>query len=152
VWPHVFPASRKLLHLTRLWFGDELFSQHDVLPSSWGAADLSSLVSCCPNLQVIDCMSLLHGSHVSELRKLPALTNVCVAYADGEMAALQESLNGLAAVTQLKDLCITQSRDDMTVAALLPLTSLTALTNLECTFEIFEDEDPDVFQMLVSIE
>jgi hypothetical protein len=139
VWPHVFPASRKLLHLTRLWFGDELFSRHDVLPSSWGEAYLSCLVSCCPNLQVVDCMSLLHGLHVSELRKLPALTDFTVAYADGDMAALQDSLNGLAAVTQLKDLCITQSRDDMTVAALLPLTSLTALTNLECTFEIFED-------------
>lgn len=136
-WQHVFPASRQLPHLTLLDVGCECGDWDAPAPeSAWGAADLCSLVSCCPNLrQVADSdegnggVFFQHGSHVSELRKLTALTNIDLQYAPASVANFEATLQGLAAVTQLKDVVISLA-NPLTVGALLPLTRLTALTTL----------------------
>jgi hypothetical protein len=75
-------------------------------------------------------LHLQHGPHVSELQKLTAVTSLCVQYGDGDAAEYRESLRGLAAVTQLRDLWLGTSSPMVTVASLLPLTSLTTLTRL----------------------
>jgi hypothetical protein len=78
VWPHVFPAGRKQPHLTCLSLshlgGDE------VDMALWGATDLSSLVSCCPNMGDLTGITLQYGSHVSELQQLAALTKLHAHY------------------------------------------------------------------------
>ena len=134
IWPHVFPATRKLLQLTCLEFTDE-WNEFD-LQSAWGAVDVSSLVGCCPNLRKLGDLFMQHGpqrrAHVSELHKLTALTRLCVSYGAGEANTYEESLQGLAALTQIKDMCMNLESRDLTMPALLPLTSLTALTALLC--------------------
>jgi hypothetical protein len=137
VWPYVFPVGRTLSELEQ--FGTEALTL-DVVDeindySAWGAADLSSLVSCSPNLFEFldDPLHLLHGSHVSELHKLTSLTNLSVMYGAGDLASCQGSMKGLAAVTQLRSFSLDlRGTSSMTVATLLPLTSLTSLTSLQC--------------------
>jgi hypothetical protein len=164
VWPHVFSADRQLLHLTYLGFaeyeGD--FSGPlgvEDLPSTWGAADLSCLVSCCPNLHTLHALSLHHGLHVSELHKLTGLSSMYIHYAAGGSADLEHSIEGLAAVTQLGYLGLNLDRQNVEVASLLPLTSLTCLTTLECCLEIYkysysagqpQDDSDDVMFLEVS--
>jgi hypothetical protein len=75
---------------------------------------------------------LEHGTHVSELQKLKGLTELCVYYCIGSVAAFEQSLKGLAAVTQLRRLHVELDSQDLSTASLLPLTRLTALTKLEC--------------------
>ena len=133
VWPYVFPANRQLLALTYLGFsgfegeGVTSLSVQD-LSSTWGAADLSCLVSSCPNLCSIHAISLQHGLHVSELRKLTQLSSIYIHYAVGGAADLELSIEGLAAVAQLEYLRLNLDRQNVEVASLLPLISLTALT------------------------
>jgi hypothetical protein len=129
VWQHVFPATHKLLHLTHLspgWkFPACVVAQN--VPSAWGAADLSSLVNCCPNLcAVVDILSQ-HGPHVSELS---ALTHLELLYPAGDAADFTQSLSGVAAVTQLKALDLVLTQRGVPTACFLPLTNLTALTQL----------------------
>jgi hypothetical protein len=90
------------------------------------------VVACCPNLRELVDVALLHGPHVSELHKLTALTSLHVRYFLGIAPAFQQSLKGLAAVTQLQELSAYLHNSDLTVSSLLPLTSLTALTDLRC--------------------
>jgi hypothetical protein len=140
VLPYVFPVGRTLSELEE--FGTEALTL-DVVDevndySAWGAADLSRLVSCCPNLFgfLDDPLHLLHGSHVSELHKLTGLTNLSVMYGAGDLASCQESMKGLAAITQLQSLSVDlRGTSSMTVATLLPLPSLTCLTSLHCCRE-----------------
>jgi hypothetical protein len=73
-----------------------------------------------------------HGSHVSELHKLTCLTELTIIYGFADFTAYQESMRGLTAVTQLQSLSLDVSGTSLTVAAMLPLTSLTALTFLRC--------------------
>lgn len=127
VWPHVFPAARKLLHLTRIKFHGE-YGIQDV-PSAMEAADIVHLVRCCPNLCEIDELVLQHGSHVSELHKLTALTHLGLQYVDSDEHSHTDSLRGLARVAQLHSLTLNMSSPHATVASLLPLTSLTTLTS-----------------------
>jgi hypothetical protein len=126
VWPHVFPASRTLLHFTCLHF---VAGDPECVPSPWAASDVSRLVSCCPNLRKVKDMTLLHGPQVSELRKLTGLTSLAVSFVPSNLPAAEESLKGLAAVTQLRELDITMEQY-LTTAATLPLTQLTSLTQL----------------------
>jgi hypothetical protein len=134
IWPYVFPSTQKLAHLTSLELRDsELLGSFDESPR-WGAADLSSLASCCPSLCAIDILSLHPGPHVSELRKLTALTRVDVWRYSDDLASVAESVRGLASVTQLRSLHISSNVAYMPVASLLPLTSLTALTKLDCSW------------------
>jgi hypothetical protein len=126
VWPYMFSTSRKLPYLTSLELrgvGDYSANLH-----SWSASDLSNLVSCCPSLRAGGALSLQHGSHVSELHKLTALTRLRVYYCPDEPECVEESMQGLAAVSRLQDLDVLLDRSHAKVASLLPLTSLTALT------------------------
>jgi hypothetical protein len=127
VWPHVFPAACKLPHLTRIEFycGQAM---HNV-PSAMAEADILHLVRCCPNLCEIDELVLQHGSHVSELHKLTALTYLGLQYVDSDEHSHTDSLRGLARVAQLHSLTLNMSSPHATVAPLLPLTSLTTLTS-----------------------
>lgn len=137
IWPYVFPAGRKLPHLTYLEVCDMQKVDLQGVPHpegpkalplySWGAADLSSLVSCCPGLCEIFNVSLQPGLHVSELQKLTALTNMGVSYDING----QEAVGGLAALTQLKELTLVQVSQESKLSSLLPMTSLTALTFFE---------------------
>lgn len=129
VWPHVFPATHTLPHLTCLRASANEWGAPAV-PGAWGAADVSSLVSCCPNLCEIEDWTLQHGSHVSELRKLTALTNMYVVWSVDSVSAFEESLKGLAALTQLEVLHVGLDSQELSVTSLLPLTSLTALKSL----------------------
>jgi hypothetical protein len=73
------------------------------------------------------------GLHVSELHKLTGLTCLHVNYRAYDLEAFQESVKGIAAVTQLRDLKVeVTGMQDGPVAGLLPFTSLTALTSLSC--------------------
>ena len=139
VWPHVFPASRTLLHLTSLSLVDypDAFSG---LPATWTAEDLCCLVGCCPNLCELSGATVEHGRHVSNLGKLTGLASVGVMYADGGKDVLQDSMGWLATVTQLQDLTVTLEDQDVSVACLLALTSLTGLNKLSCNFQDEFDE------------
>ena len=123
VWPHVFPSTRKMLNLTQLDFADE---------SLWNAADMSRLVSCCPNLCRVGGMYLHQCSYVSKLQELTALTSMLVIYPATNLIGLSQSVKGLAALTQLRDLTVElHSQEHLQVSSLLPLTSLTALTSMD---------------------
>ena len=126
IWQYVF-ASHKLLHLTELKLADTLGWGEGVPYPSWGAADISSLISCCPNLRVAEMLFLQPGLHVSELHKLTALTRLSVNIDRPDWSDYEGSVSGLAAVTQLRRLFVGLASDTVKVAHLLPLTSLTAL-------------------------
>jgi hypothetical protein len=131
VWQHVFPASHKLLHLTHLspgWKFPASLARN--LPLAWSAADVSSLVSCCPNLCSLVDILLQHGPHVSELHKLSALTHLELQFPPSDAADFTQSLSGVAAITQLKALDLELTQRGVPTACFLPLTSLTALTKL----------------------
>ena len=78
----MLPAERRLPHLTYMRSADavDLYSGDMVVlpPPVWSAADLSRLVSCCPNLSVVVNVSLQHGRHVSELGQLQDLSTLHV--------------------------------------------------------------------------
>lgn len=146
VWSHVFPATRSLPHLTHLHLSGGTISQYWVRPGPpFALADLRSLVDCCPSLRQIGHITLHTpgcGLHVGELRRLTALSRLVVNMANARavvvggahaeypaVAALQE----LADFTQLRYLCVTMDSayEYLTVGRLLPLTRLTALTELQ---------------------
>jgi hypothetical protein len=140
IWSHVFSAARKLPHLTSLILhGLEKYGGSYVgnvrTPPLWDAADISSLVSCCPSLCDIKRLPLQPGLHVSELHKLTALTALDVQCNSASWWPVVEYLRGLAAVTSLHSLTVTTDCAEMTGAHLLPLTSLTALSSLSCEFQ-----------------
>jgi hypothetical protein len=92
---------------------------------------------------MISGISLQHGLHVSELQKLPLLDSLLPQYADTDAASFVDSMKGLASLTRLRHLVFNLSSPDVPMAALLPLTSLTALTCLS----FFYGDDPAI-QML----
>jgi hypothetical protein len=130
-WPHVFCMPNQLLHLTSLHVDEEQEWGASTNVSAWGAAGVSSLITCCPNLCEVE-FTLQPGLHISELHKLTALTSLEVRFSSGIAPAFQQSLKGLAAVTQLQELSAYLDNPDLQVSSLLPLTSLTALTGLRC--------------------
>jgi hypothetical protein len=75
-------------------------------------------------------LPLQHGLHVSQLHELTALSFLRPVYGNNSVQASQESLKGLAAVTQLRHLDVLCDGGDLTKGSLLPLTNLTALTKL----------------------
>jgi hypothetical protein len=137
VWPHVFPATRKLLHLTFLHFGSADWLN---VPSAWGAEDMRWLVECCPKLHRLYSIAVQHGPHVSELHKLSALTSLDVLYAGSDAAAFEGSVKGLVPITYLRHLGIVLERDAVTISSLLPLTSMTALTSLLCEWHPYHED------------
>jgi hypothetical protein len=144
IWPFVFPSGHKLPHLTSLHIMDEE-PVRDPAPAVWGPADIASLVSCCPNLCAIDKMYLQRGPHVSELQQLTGLTRIfLVVGSHGYVAAADDCMHGLAVVTQMQSLQLHVYNLNVSVAALLPLTSLKYLTMLDfCGHAIDNNGDDD---------
>ena len=132
VWKYVFPAARMLPHLICLSIADARdAADGSSPPSAWDAADVACVVSCCPNLRMISSVNLQHGRHVSALQQLTALTHLGLIYGSSSLDDIKGSLEGLAAVTQLKRLQVSVRNEQLPMAALLPLTSLTALTHFK---------------------
>lgn len=139
IWPHVFPASHRLPHLTSLMIEKFWGAEPDFTPPwAWGAADVAALVACCPNLQQIPATCVRLGGHVSALRVLTALTRLTLHYG-GEgatPASLDASLQGLAALTQLRWFELSFGIILEGVGELLPLTSLASLTSFACHWQL----------------
>lgn len=73
----------RLPHLTFLSIDDEVKASRVIGPTpdaAWDAAELTRLVSCCPNLSTLHAISLLPGAHVSVLSQLTGLTFLRVWY------------------------------------------------------------------------
>ena len=153
VWSHVFPAGRKLPHLTYLTSrvpedDDRIYEIDGVTPPQWGAADIASLVSCCPYLCGLDSLPLQPGVPLSELHKLTTLTWLSVECSSDDVMLVVESVKGLAALTQLRDLLFRTDCAELAKADILPLTHLTALRSLFCSFESDSDDDHMGFSTL----
>jgi hypothetical protein len=151
VWQFVFPAGRTLPHLTMLYVSEGTYYDPK-LPGWWGADDLASLASCCPNLRMVSELSLRDEyQHFSELQMLTVLqplaglTQLQLAYGSWLLSDFQLSLQGLAVVTQLQQLLIKAVLDHVSsacsVTSLLALTNLTALTYLSCSLVGDDDRD-----------
>jgi hypothetical protein len=130
VWQYVFPAAHKLPHLAYLELQDADGVDASAPAPVWSAVDINRLVTCCPSLSDIVNLSLQPGLHVSALQQLTALTRMEVFYNANDHAVFSESVRGLAAISQLKVLDVKQVSLAFKLASLLPLTSLTALTDL----------------------
>jgi hypothetical protein len=72
-----------------------------------------------------------HGQHVSELRKLTGVTSLMLGYGGSDLDEVDSTLQGLAAVTQLQELTVYLHTEELAMRSVLPLTSLTALTDLQ---------------------
>jgi hypothetical protein len=90
------------------------------------------------------------GLHVSELHKLTGLVSLEVNYGRCDPPELYESLQGLAAVTQLRDLTVDLRDTTCAIPCLWPLTSLTALTQL-CCQGVQDSVDGDVIAEQVTV-
>ena len=132
VWQHVFPAKRILPHLNFISVPHKAEWGDRGPEFAWGAADVSGLVGCCPNLHMIEEIHLQHGMHVSQLHRLTALTYVNLIYDRDSVAAFEQSVKGLAGLSQIRHMRVELDSVELTVAGLLPLTKLTALTALYC--------------------
>mgnify|MGYP001807862828 CR=1 FL=1 len=120
VWQYMFNATCKLPHLMHMRLSMSL--------PLWCAGDLSRLASCCPSLCDAGTLSLQSGLSVSELHKLTTLTRLGVFHDNEDTVSFEEAMRGLAALTQLRHVEVERVSQSIKVAALLPLTSLTALT------------------------
>jgi hypothetical protein len=129
-WRYMFHKAGMLPHLTSLIKCDENFGGSQVVPSPWGISDLWGVVEACPNLCELPHVYMQHGDHVEWLQRLTRVTSVTLGYGGSYPEDVEESVQGLAAVTQLQELTVYLHTADLTVGALLPLTSLTALTEL----------------------
>lgn len=134
-WPYVFHKTSHLPGLTSLNVYHIMHYGDPLPPSAWGAADISSLVSCCPNLHSAN-LTLQHGRHVSELQQLTALTSMAAVYGRDESSVYDESLKGLAVVTQLRFLNIALDTVVWPPPSMLFLTRLTALTTFKCSSQV----------------
>ena len=162
IWQHVFSTTHRLSYLTRLELNlSESGDVDPVVSGAWDAADVSSFVSCCPNVVEIESLFLQHGLKVSgQLQQLTALTALEVHFVPSDMSVLHGSLKGLASVTQLEDLRVdadTYSPHEVSVAILLPLTSLTRLGDLsfKCWSmtpeDISADEPPELDEFITQV-
>lgn len=97
----------------------------------WGQAAVSSVASCCPGLQVLQC-NLLPAVSVAPLAQLHSLTKLCV----GLFASVQDgsaTSHSVAALTHLQHLHLLWCNDDsVELDALVPLTALRQLSCLRC--------------------
>jgi hypothetical protein len=153
VWPFMFPAARKLPHLTRLVLRElARVDVPDFSSPSWGSADLRNLVSCCPSLCEIEPLFLQHGLHALELQKLTSLASLQVYYAAPTQAMLQGyhmtctldglkacSMEGLALVTQLRCLHV-RTTQEWEASKLVHLANLTNLTRFMLTVHNSEED------------
>jgi hypothetical protein len=140
IWPHLFPATRKLPRLTRFVWCPNVLSNVAPLPS-WGAADIASMVSCCPGLREIGFWNLQPWLDVSELYKLTSLTRLHVFY-DGE-DNFQGAVKHLAVLSQLHKLEARLVCEHFQLSSLLPLVHLTALTHFKVAWLSGAVDDSD---------
>lgn len=132
IWRHVFCLNRKLPHLATLNRSNHVHGDELSMGSAWDEVGLFSLGYRCTNLCTISAISVQHGTHVSELQRLTSLTKMHVIIGPvGIWNCVKESISGLAALTQLKKLTGCLYGCAVSVGELLPLTKLTALTELE---------------------
>lgn len=161
IWQYVFPASRRLPHLTRVDLFEVVDAPHSCMCfPSWRADDLSRLVSCCPGLCDLATLPLQLKGHVSELHKLSALTRLVMFYdpistasdnsdddsdSSDDIAIMdfQECVGGLAVVTQVRHLELKRVSQGIKVGSLLPLMKLTALTELSINWVPDVNSDGD---------
>jgi hypothetical protein len=158
IWQFVFPASRKLPHLTSLDVFDIAAPHERSRYPAWSAVDLSCLISCCPSLCELSTLPLHPLLHVSELHKLTALTQLIMFHypsdsgpdsSDSDSDCLddvdgfEECVRGLAVVTHLRHLELKHVSQAVNFASLLPLTSLTSLTKFEVYWIPDFDSDGD---------
>jgi hypothetical protein len=83
---------------------------------------------------------------VSDLQQLSSLTSLQVFYGSNSVTdpeAVQQSVKGPAAITQLRYLGLYLHGCDVGVAALLPLTCLSALTMLQLESRPANEDDSD---------
>jgi hypothetical protein len=92
-WQHMFPAGRQLLHLHTLWLG---WSGYNIAVA--GAAEVASLVQCCPALRSLQACHVLPVE--PSLSRLQHLTCLHALQAQGAAQAL--SLGSLTLLRQLK--------------------------------------------------
>jgi hypothetical protein len=129
VWAHVFPVGRQLpqLHVLSAWLNGGSDR------ASFGSADITRLVSCCPGVEDLR-IDLCADASLAPLQSLTALTSLNIV---GPVSPAVIS-SDLAALTQLQDLGLTVSRPAAGVGEdaprglqhLVPLTALTGLTEL----------------------
>ena len=156
IWRHVLCLNRKLPHLATLNIFNHVHGDELSMGSAWDEIGLFSLGYRCTNLCTISAISVQHGTHVSELQRLTSLTKMHVIIGPvGIWNCVKESISGLvdrslsplhtqrlsgislilhdslAALTQLKKLTGCLYGCAVSVGELLPLTKLTALTELE---------------------
>jgi hypothetical protein len=153
VWPFMIPVAHTLPHLTHFGAPFAYGCNEPVLHGAWGAADVACLVKCCPNLRKIEEMAMQYGSHVSQLHKLTALTKLELNYgAAPDPSVVEETMHSLVALTQLQGLSVSVYCYVVSVAVLLPLTSLTAVSSLyfSCSLNPL-DLDNDDLEVEVSL-
>jgi hypothetical protein len=123
IWQFVFPSGRKLpdLKVIEVW-----------CTSSFSVADLRSLISCCPGLCDVFALWLEPEVQASELQTLTALTSLAALYESQDLDSFEGFVQGVAAITGLRDLKIyEEQQQQVKMASLLPPTSLTLLTKLQ---------------------
>jgi hypothetical protein len=123
VWPHVFPAGRKLPQL-RVFRGG-------APAAPFGSAGITRLASCCPAVEELTLTPAADAS-LAPLRSLTALTSLHVG-----SVSLAPIHSDLAALSQLRSLHVSRSLPAVGVGEdkpswlqhLVPLTALTCLTS-----------------------
>jgi hypothetical protein len=123
VWQHLFPAGRRLPHLTCLEMSDVRVAA--VRGGAASAAEISRLVSCCPGLQSLDLMGFSRSVPLlGPLQRLSGLHTLHIEVV--EPTAAQGFIEGVC-LTGLRELDV--SVFDM-AGQLLQLTQLRQLTAL----------------------
>jgi hypothetical protein len=134
VWQHLFPAGRQLLHLTSLDFS--AVKEPD-LDDPYPAPDYGRVVSCCPNLQSLNMVSLAYNTQqelmplrgLSGLHTLHLVTGTGHFVEDGISADTGEALQALCQLTGVRKLHL-GVYDDPTPVMLAQLQQLPQLTEL----------------------
>jgi hypothetical protein len=96
----------------------------------------------------LDSLPLQPGLPLSELHKLTTLTWLSVECSSDDVMLVAESVKGLAALTQLRNLLFRTDCAEFAKADLLPLTRLTTLRSLICSLESDSDDDHMGFSTL----
>jgi hypothetical protein len=127
IWPHIFPAGRRLPHLETLVITDVQTPDGD-----WGPPpDGSLLVGCCPALQDLHMKQLNYTAELlAPLQGLSALRSLWLAHSDDNEEHTWEGLG--KAVGQLTGLRQLSMDFPTAEGLLLQLTQLKQLTALTC--------------------
>jgi hypothetical protein len=126
VWQHIFPAGRQLPHLQFLYITDMRLPAGDEGIPPTG----STLVSCCPSLQVLDISGLQYSAELlATLHRLTELTGLSTLYL-GNYDYYGEGLEVVSQLTGLRELFL-HFPSSSQHRLLLQLTQLKQLTSLD---------------------